>query len=162
MLRHTIRFRPLRQFWHLCERAVPFFVAVFSKHGIITPGGRQLVLGKARRAFISTFPPLARYLQKYYGLTGGCQSCGASCKMLFKCPHWDDSTHLCTVYEDRPNICRTFPITPADIRDRALASTNGKPCGFDFAHSNRRAPIAFPRPDKQKLAPALNYTKKKE
>lgn len=161
MLRHTIPFRPLRQFWHLCERTLPFLSAVFSRRGLFSADGRTLIAGKARRIFISFFPPLARYLQKYYGLTGGCQSCGASCALLFQCPHWDTQTRLCTVYNDRPNICRLFPITPADIRDRALASSNGMGCGFAFKKAHRPSPVSLGAP-KEKLAPALTYVKKKD
>ena len=68
-------------------------------------------------------------LRKKYGIVGGCTGCGASCNLLFRCPHWDAKTHLCTVYEDRPNICKVFPITPADIRDRNIVLKT-QPCGF--------------------------------
>jgi hypothetical protein len=123
--------RPLRQLWHIYERTVPFFFVVFTKKGLFSRDGRQLIWGKTRRIFISFIPPLAYYLQKKHGISGGCTSCGASCKLLFQCPHWDDKSHLCNVYEDRPNICRFFPITPADIEDRNLILKD-TPCGFDF------------------------------
>lgn len=29
----------------------------------------------------------------------------------YKCRHWDEETRLCTVYEDRPWMCRTYPET---------------------------------------------------
>jgi hypothetical protein len=123
----------VRRFWHLIERTIPFFKVAFSAEGLASASGRQLIWGKARRVFYSSMPPLARALQKRYGMTGGCQSCGASCQLLFKCPHWDHKSHLCSVYEDRPNICRLFPITPADIADRDLV-LKAKPatCGFEF------------------------------
>jgi hypothetical protein len=63
-------------------------------------------------------------------MSGGCNRCGSSCKLLFQCPHWDDDSKLCSVYEDRPNICRLFPITPGDLRDRNLVAKS--PCGFTF------------------------------
>lgn len=28
---------------------------------------------------------------------------------LFMCRHWDEETRLCTIYEDRPAMCRDFP-----------------------------------------------------
>lgn len=84
------------------------------------------------------FPPLARYMQKRYGISGGCNSCGASCNLMFQCPHWSAESRLCTVYEDRPNICRLFPITPGDIRDRSIAQKN-IPCGFQFSGTRKEA-----------------------
>lgn len=129
MFRRLIR--PFRQLWLIYEITVAFFVVAFTKKGFFSADGRQLIGGKARRIFISFVPPLAHYLQKKYALTGGCTSCGASCKLLFQCPHWDDKSHLCSVYEDRPNVCRFFPITPKDIEDRNLILKD-IPCGFDF------------------------------
>jgi len=129
--------RPFRQMWHVCERTPPFLRAFFSPRGIWSRDGRTLILGKCRRIAISFFPPLAHFLQRHYGLTGGCQSCGASCKLLFQCPHWNDQSHLCSVYEDRPNICRFFPITPADIRDRNLILKD-KDCGFTFTKTDKK------------------------
>jgi hypothetical protein len=123
--------RSLRQFWQAVERLPPFVAAIFSKRGLFSADGRQLVVGKFRRFGLSAVPPLARYLQKKTGIAGGCTSCGASCNIMFQCPHWDKSTRLCTVYEDRPNICKLFPITPADIRDRNIVMKD-KPCGFTF------------------------------
>lgn len=99
--------------------------------GIYTKDGRALVRGKFRRMFFSAFPSLAVSMQKKYGLQGGCTSCGASCKLLFQCPHWDEETHLCKIYEDRPPACRFFPITPGDIRDRNIVLKD-EPCGFVF------------------------------
>lgn len=116
---------------HLLERTPPFLMAIVSSRGIISADGRQLLFGKMRRYTLSFFPSVALYFQKKYGLSGGCVSCGASCNLMFRCPHWDEKTHLCTVYEDRPNICRVFPITPGDIRDRDLILKD-KRCGFDF------------------------------
>ncbi len=121
-----------RRFWYFMERVPPFFFATFSKKGLGSKGGRQLVLGKARRIFICMIPPLARKLQKHYGLQGGCTSCGASCNLLFRCPHWIEETHLCSVYEDRPDVCKLFPITPGDIKDRDLIAKPGVDCGFKF------------------------------
>ncbi len=129
--------RPFRQLWHVCERTPPFVMAFFSRRGILSSNGRTLLRGKTRRIFISFIPPLARYLQKKNGLTGGCVSCGASCKLLFQCPHWDDKSHLCSVYNDRPNICRFFPITPQDIKDRDLVLKD-KTCGFTFTGTDKK------------------------
>ena len=114
---------------HVIERTIPFLVVSFSKRGLGSHSGRLLIWGKARRVFISFFPSWAMALRKKHGFTGGCTSCGASCNLLFRCPHWNAQTHLCSVYEDRPNICKLFPITPADIRDRNLVLKD-VPCGY--------------------------------
>jgi hypothetical protein len=113
------------------ERFPPFFKACFSPDGLRSAKGRKLIWGKVRRATLSLCPPLCRYLQKKHQLSGGCVSCGASCTLLFKCPHWNEDSHLCGVYEDRPSICRLFPITPSDINDRNLVLPD-KSCGFKF------------------------------
>ena len=122
----------LRRAYYNFERFPPFFKVCLSKEGFGSSKGRKLIWGKFRRVTLSVFPSLCRALQKHYGLTGGCVSCGASCNLLFKCPHWDNQSRLCTVYEDRPNICRYFPITPGDIQDRDLVNTD-KSCGFKFS-----------------------------
>ena len=138
-VRHSLS-RVLRQIWHVGERAVPFLLAIFSQKGLPSRNGRVLIRGKFRRIFLTSIPPLARYLQRYHGLQGGCQSCGASCNLLNRCPHWDPHSRLCTVYELRPNTCRLFPITPADLRDRDLALA-GQSCGFQFAQVWEPTPL---------------------
>jgi len=151
-----MRQRAFRRFWYLLERMVPFLKAFFSDQGLASHDGRVLIWGKARRIALSTFPPLARAMQKHYGLKGGCANCGTSCQLLFKCPHWDNRSRLCSVYEDRPNICRLFPITPADIRDRDLTAKKVTPaCGFHFAHNPKTAtPELVPAPVTVKNTPS--------
>ncbi|MBY0371312.1 YkgJ family cysteine cluster protein [bacterium] len=119
------------QVWHVWERTLPFLRVTFSADGIASPEGRQLIVGKFRRIAISMVPGLAEKLQKKYGIQGGCSGCGASCNLLFRCPHWIESTRRCGVYELRPTVCRQFPVTPADIAERELVR-NGKPCGYTF------------------------------
>ena len=112
--------------------APPFVTAVFSREGMLNREGRILIRGKFRRLLICSVPALARHLGAHYGLQGGCNSCGASCNLLFRCPHWDTDSHLCTVYESRPLVCRMFPITPTDLRDRDLVLRHTV-CAFHFA-----------------------------
>ena len=126
-----MKFRWIRRSVYNFERFPPFFKACVSPEGLRSAKGRQLIWGKFRRVVLSLCPPLCRSLHKRYELSGGCVSCGASCKLLFQCPHWDEESHLCSVYEDRPSICRLFPITPADISDRNLVLPE-KQCGFKF------------------------------
>ena len=92
---------------------------------------RTIIWGKIRRMIIGCVPGLALHLKRKHRLTGGCISCGASCNLLLKCPHWDQESRLCSIYDDRPTACRLFPITPSDIRDRDLASSNTT-CGYSF------------------------------
>ncbi len=132
--------RMIRRILVVLATVPPFLVIFFSRDGILSPDGRTLIAGKARRVFLSLFPPLARYMQKKYGLTGGCKGCGASCNLLFQCPHWDQQSRLCSVYDDRPNICRLFPMTPGDIRDRDIAAQK-IPCGFTFTEAPNPVPI---------------------
>lgn len=133
-LKTLLKFRPIRRFWHLMERVPPFMAAAFSPKGLVSASGRQLIWGKFRRGFFSAVPPFARWLQAKYGLKAGCSGCGASCRLLFQCPHWNAETRLCSVYEDRPSICRLFPITPSDIRDRDLVQDKQE-CGFVFTRA---------------------------
>jgi hypothetical protein len=126
----------IRQLW----RVAPSFVtAVFSREGMLTREGRILIRGKFRRLLICSVPPLARHLGAHYGLQGGCDSCGASCNLLFRCPYWDSDSRFCTVYESRPRVCRMFPITPTDLRDRNLVLRHTV-CGFHFAAGKKGHP----------------------
>lgn len=127
----SILFRIVMKCWVVIQILPPFFKVTFSKQGLGSKDGQILLIGKFRRIILSAIPILANALRKHYGLEGSCHSCGASCKLLFQCPHWDDDSHLCTVYEFRPDTCRYFPMTPSDIRDRNLVLKN-KPCGFTF------------------------------
>lgn len=146
-LQGLMRLRLFRRFWHFMERLVPFFRVSFSREGLFSRDGRTLIWGKARRLAISAFPPLARALQRHYGMKGGCSNCGTSCQLLFRCPHWVAESRLCSVYEDRPSICRMFPITPADIRDRNIAAKkNGTVCGFTFKPVGHQNANLVPQP----------------
>lgn len=130
----------------------PFLRVAFSDKGLFSADGRTLIRGKARRIFLSAFPSFSKRLQKHFGLTGGCDSCGASCNLLFQCPHWSSESKLCTVYEDRPNICRLFPITPSDIGDRNIVLKT-QPCGFEFSERARKK-NAQTIPTNNELVPA--------
>ncbi|MBI2295811.1 MAG: YkgJ family cysteine cluster protein [Betaproteobacteria bacterium] len=135
------KIRATRRFWYALERLPLFLAVTFSAHGgLLSARGRTLIWGKIRRFFLSLFPPLARFLREKHGLVGACSSCGASCNLLFQCPHWDDRSRLCSVYEDRPAVCRLFPITPSDIRDRDLVA-HELGCGFSFESRPEQQPI---------------------
>ena len=127
---------------HVAERTAPFLRAAFSRQGLGCHAGRQLLRGKLRRFALSAVPPLARAIQRHYGVTGGCTQCGASCRLLFQCPHWSEDSSLCTVYESRPNVCRLFPITPADLSDRDLVSPTHA-CGLAFVRKSAAAEVSI-------------------
>ena len=112
--------------------------ALHAPHGIRSRDGRRLLWGKLRRFAICCVPGLAERLQQRYGLRGGCTGCGASCNLILRCPHWNPANGLCTVYADRPATCRMFPITPADLDDLRLASSQS-PCGYTFGARTARA-----------------------
>jgi hypothetical protein len=125
--------RALRRTRNAARYARVFVGVVVRDPGLLWRRTERVILwGKVRRAIIGCIPGLAARLKRKHGLTGGCVSCGTSCNLLFKCPHWDDQSRLCSIYADRPVTCRQFPITPADLKDRDLAS-GGKPCGYSFA-----------------------------
>jgi hypothetical protein len=51
---------------------------------------------------------------------GECNRCGACCELVFKCPFLkkhSDGTSTCGIYENRPNLCRLFPIERRDIEE---------------------------------------------
>lgn len=153
-----MKIRPVRRFVFLVQYMVPCVQITFSRAGLGSHEGRILIWGKFRRLLLGLIPSFAHSLQRKYELAGGCVSCGASCKLLFQCPHWDDSSHLCSIYEDRPNACRLFPITPSDIRDRDLVLKT-KQCGFTFLNPTKASPstqVTY-RPNKE-LNPALRLT----
>lgn len=151
--------RQLLQVWHVLERSPRFFAVTFSREGLGCARGRTLIWGKFRRFVLTAFPPLARHLRAHYHLSGDCENCGASCNLLFRCPHWDEHSHLCTVYEDRPNVCSFFPVTPTDLRDRDLVRKDAL-CGFAFnpQHHHTAAQLAvLPSPLLRAGAPLSRY-----
>ena len=119
------------------------YVRAFIRALIVHPGvlrqevERTILWGKVRRALICLIPGLALRLKRKHGLAGGCVSCGTSCNLLFRCPHWDPSNRLCSIYDDRPMTCRQFPMTPADLRDRDLAA-GATGCGYRFVGNDAR------------------------
>ena len=110
-----------------------FLKTTFSKDGLFSKTGRMLIVGKFRRILICSIPGLAKSLQKKYQLSGGCQGCGVSCKLLFTCPALDLETNRCNTYEMRSSICKMFPITPADLREVELIRPKNTACGYTFA-----------------------------
>ncbi len=52
---------------------------------------------------------------------------------LFTCRHWDTETRLCTVYDQRPDMCRDYP-----YRGRSCAR-GGCEYATDQAHEDQKA-----------------------
>ncbi|OHB75635.1 MAG: hypothetical protein A2Z34_03295 [Planctomycetes bacterium RBG_16_59_8] len=95
-------------------------------------GKIRLAWGKLRRiALISFFRGAVN--QNIDRRRGTCNRSGVCCKLLLRCPAYDDSTGSprCLAYNDRPGVCSLFPIDERDIRDRDLMSPETK-CGFTF------------------------------
>lgn len=88
--------------------------------------------GKLRRSFLVTFRK-RRVVEKLDRRRGACTRCGACCKIMFKCPAYDDSdgNPKCLIYNDRPGVCSLFPLDEKDLRDRDIVMS-GKKCGFYF------------------------------
>ena len=114
----------------LTPRARRTKVAVSHK---ITIGQRFLLgWGKVRRFYLHVFR--RGYVERSIARrTGECRRCGACCKLMFTCPHLDESREPfeCKVHETRSNNCRFFPIDERDLRDRDIIMPD-QPCGFSF------------------------------
>lgn len=92
----------------------------------------KLAWGKARRVvLIALFKRTVD--QNINRRRGSCNRSGACCKLLIKCPAFDDSdgSPRCLVYNDRPGVCGLFPIDERDLAERNLVEPNVK-CGFHF------------------------------
>lgn len=88
--------------------------------------------GKIRRAWLIAFRK-GIVEDKLARRRGACSRCGACCKILFKCPAYDESggEPRCLIYNDRPGVCGLFPLDPKDLRDRDIAMPGTK-CGYWF------------------------------
>lgn len=95
--------------------------------------------GKLRRAFLVSFRK-KRVEEKLDRRRGACSRCGACCKIMFKCPAYDDSdgSPKCLIYNDRPGVCSLFPLDEKDLRDRDVVMPGTK-CGFYFDDAPRPA-----------------------
>lgn len=88
--------------------------------------------GKIRRAFLIAFRK-GRVVEKLDRRRGACSRCGACCKIMFRCPAYDDSdgNPKCLIYNDRPGVCSLFPLDEKDLRERNIVMPGTK-CGFYF------------------------------
>ena len=88
--------------------------------------------GKIRRGFLIAFRK-KRVLEKLDRRRGACHRCGACCKIVFRCPAYDDSNGepRCLIYNDRPGVCGLFPLDEKDLRERDVVMPDKK-CGYFF------------------------------
>jgi hypothetical protein len=91
-----------------------------------------LCWGKMRRAFLVALRK-NRVREMLERRRGECARCGACCKLLFRCPSYDDSdgSPRCLTYNDRPGACGLFPLNEEDLRDRNIVMP-GRKCGYYF------------------------------
>lgn len=91
-----------------------------------------LCWGKMRRALLVTLRK-DRVREMLERRRGECARCGACCKLLFRCPSYDESdgTPRCLTYNDRPGACGLFPLNEKDLRDRNIVLPDRK-CGYYF------------------------------
>lgn len=95
----------------------------------------KLLFGKIRRVYLS-------YCRKKYTLekivqrSGECKRCGSCCKLLFKCPFFQETENeaRCLIYKNRSLVCRFYPIDERDVEE--LKRAYGKICGFHFNNKN--------------------------
>lgn len=91
-----------------------------------------LCWGKLRRTLLIRFrrEKVMRMLKRR---TGECLRCGACCKLLIRCPAYDESGGVprCRLYDDRPGACGLFPLDESDLRDRDIVQPYVK-CGYTF------------------------------
>ena len=90
------------------------------------------IFGKIRRAWLIAFRKKT-VIKKLELRRGTCDRTGACCKILFRCPAYDDSKGQpwCLIYDDRPGVCGLFPLDEADLRERNLVMPGTK-CGYHF------------------------------
>jgi hypothetical protein len=88
--------------------------------------------GKVRRALLVALRK-NRVRETLERRRGDCLRCGTCCKILFRCPSYDDSSGSprCLTYHDRPGSCGLFPLDELDLRDRNIVQPHLK-CGFHF------------------------------
>ena len=108
-----------------------------SRHMYHLPDLFSMGWGKVRRVFLIAFRK-KRVIAKLNRRRGACTRCGACCKILFKCPAYDESdgNPKCLIYDDRPGVCSLFPLDEKDLRDRNIVMPGTK-CGFYFEHGSR-------------------------
>lgn len=96
------------------------------------PQALLMTWGKIRRAWLIAFRKKT-VEQKLSLRRGACSRCGACCKILFKCPAYDESNGepRCLIYNDRPGVCGLFPLDLKDLRERDLVMPGTK-CGYWF------------------------------
>ena len=105
----------------------------------------SMIAGKIRRACLIAFRK-KKVEEQLERRRGACSRCGACCKILFKCPAYDDSNGepKCLIYNDRPGVCGLFPLDEKDLRERDITMPGTK-CGYWFTDDKeKQRPSAAP------------------
>lgn len=99
---------------------------------ILTPFNRRLMRGKIRRWWFV-------YFRRNYVETvllprrrEGCQRTGACCEIGFGCPAFDAKGRLCKIHPYKPLVCKLYPLTEEDLKERDLIYP-AKKCGYSFS-----------------------------
>jgi hypothetical protein len=115
--------------------------------------------GKLRRAYFAIFCPtyIRRNLEKK---TGTCLRCGACCKLLFLCPWYreENGEGKCAFYEQRPYVCKLFPIDKFDLIERDLVMPQRR-CGFSFTRLRSLGTYKVYRIRLSNIGPSLKIAK---
>lgn len=105
---------------------------LFKMTAIPTPINRRLMRGKIRRWWLV-------YFRRDYVETvllprrkEGCQRTGACCEMGFGCPAFDAERRICQIHPHKPLVCKLYPLTEEDLKERDLIYP-GKKCGYSFS-----------------------------
>lgn len=96
-----------------------------------TPTHRQILRGKMRRFWLVYFR--RRYVEEVLlpKRKAGCHRTGACCQLGLGCPAYDNTNRLCKIHPHKPLVCKLFPITNEDLKDRDLIYPR-KSCGYYF------------------------------
>ena len=94
-----------------------------------------LVWGKLRRAY-RCFVHMDSVRKGHARRHGECKRCGRCCFMVFRCPFYymEAGVPACRIHNNKPRVCRLFPIDERDLRDRDLVAQK-IPCGYSFDQS---------------------------
>lgn len=106
--------------WNLFKMAV-----------IPTALNRRMLRGKLRRFWLVHFRRRTVEGVLLPRRKSTCARTGACCQFGFGCPAYDAPHQVCTIHPYKPLVCKLFPITGEDLKDRDFVDRNTK-CGYSF------------------------------
>ena len=103
-------------------------------------------IGKMRRFWLVWFRK-AYVAQQVERRQGECNQCGNCCELLFKCPFLiksESGDTLCSIYENRPNNARHFPLT-SGVCQKSISIARTRSCKSNpIARPHSGTPRLFP------------------